>query len=124
MILNISSAAADAMAEGRAGHYGVTKVALEAMTRGFAAELREAGIAVLALKPRGVVDTPGARFARGGVVPDGVPGPEDFAEASVILVTARPDTLTGEALFEHEVIERYGRGGTVGAGAARSSPTI
>ena len=113
VIVNISSVAANAMAEGRSGHYGVTKVALEAMTRGFAAELRDAGIAVNALKPRGGVDTPGYRFARGGVIGEGIPGPEDFAEASVILGTATAQTLTGEALFEHQVLERWGRGGTI-----------
>ena len=104
VIINVSSIAANAMTEGRSGHYGVTKVAVEAMTRGFA---------VLALKPRGGVDTPGYRFARGGVIAEGIPGPEDFAEAAVILATATPTTLTGDALFDDDVIARWGRGGTI-----------
>lgn len=114
VILNVSSVAANNMEEGRSGHYGVTKVAVEAMTRGFATELKDAGIAVNAIKPVGGVDTPGYRFARGGVLTAPVPGPEDFAEATVILATATAQTLTGEAWFDHDVLERWGRGKTVG----------
>ena len=110
-VINISSAAANM--KGRSGHYGVTKIALEWMTAAFAEELREAGIACNALKPRGVIDTPGARFGRGGNVPQNADPREDFVEASVILATATPATLTGEALFEHEVLARFGRGATL-----------
>ncbi len=110
-IINISSAAANR--SGQAGHYGVTKVALEAMTAAFASELKEAGIAVNALKPRGGIATPGFLFARGGVKPPGTEGPEDFTEASVIMATATARRLTGEALFDHEVLERFGRGASL-----------
>lgn len=113
-IINVSSAGANAAMGDRAGHYGIGKVALEAMTRGFATELREAKIAVNALKPRGGVDTPGYRFARGGDAA-GAPGPEDFAEACVILATAPASAVSGQALFDYEVLERWGRGGTVPA---------
>ncbi len=110
-VINISSAAANM--KGRSGHYGVTKIALEWMTAAFAEELREAGIAFNALKPRGVIDTPGARFGRGGNVPQNADPKEDFVEASVILATATPATLSGEALFEHEVLAHFGRGATL-----------
>ncbi|HLZ72200.1 MAG TPA: SDR family NAD(P)-dependent oxidoreductase [Dehalococcoidia bacterium] len=110
-VINISSAAANR--EGLSGHYGVTKIALEWMTKAFANELADAGIAVNALKPRGVIDTPGARFGRGGNEPQNADPKEDFVEASVILATATPATLTGEALFEHEVLARFGRGASL-----------
>ena len=111
-IINISSAAANQGEQ--AGHYGVMKITLEAMTAAFAFELREAGIACNALKPRGRVDTPGMRFARGGV-PEGTVTGEDFVEASIILATATAQTLTGAALFDDETIARWGRGATISA---------
>jgi len=116
VIINISSVAADGVASGRGGHYGVTKVTVEAMTRAFASELAPSGIAVVALKPRGAVDTPGLRFAwtaGGAQLPADIPGPEDYVEAAAILCTATPSTLTGVALADHEVIARYGRGGVI-----------
>jgi NAD(P)-dependent dehydrogenase (short-subunit alcohol dehydrogenase family) len=112
-IINISSAGANRAAEGQAGHYGVTKVALEAMTKAFSYELRDDGIAVNVLKPRGGIATPGFLFARGGVNPGGTVEPDDFNEAAVIMATATVQTLTGEALFEHEVLERWGRGASL-----------
>ncbi|HEY7296135.1 MAG TPA: SDR family NAD(P)-dependent oxidoreductase [Dehalococcoidia bacterium] len=112
-VINISSAAANR--EGLSGHYGVTKIALEWMTKAFAEELRDAGIACNALKPRGVIDTPGARFGRGGNAPQNADPKEDFVEASVILATATPAILTGDALFEHEVLARFGRGASLAA---------
>ncbi len=110
-IINISSGAANHPE--RSGHYGVTKVAIEGMTQAFALELKDDGIAVNALKPRGGIATPGFLFARGGVAPDNTPGPEEFNEASVIMATATPETLTGQALFDYEVIEKYGKGATL-----------
>ncbi len=112
-IVNISSAAANR--EGLSGHYGVTKIALEWLTKAFASELKETGIAVNALKPRGVIDTPGARFGRGGNAPQNADPKEDFVEAAVIMATATPTTLTGEALFEHDVLSRFGRGASLAA---------
>ena len=60
--------------------------------------------------------TPGFLFARGGVAPEGTPGPEEFNEASVIMATADVNTLTGAILFDYEVIERWGRGTSITAG--------
>ncbi|MHB8576069.1 MAG: SDR family NAD(P)-dependent oxidoreductase [Dehalococcoidia bacterium] len=110
-IINISSIAATSRP--RSGHYGVTKIALEAMTEMFAFELKDAGIAVNALKPRGGVITPGFLFARGGVAPEGSVTSEDFTEASVIMATATAATLTGSTMFDYEVLERWGRGNTI-----------
>ena len=58
-VINISSVAA------RGGsHYGATKRAVEAMTIGLARELKDAGIAVNAMKPVGGIETPGLLFGR------------------------------------------------------------
>jgi citronellol/citronellal dehydrogenase len=120
-IINISSVGANRAMEGQAGHYGVMKVTLEMMTKGFATELKDDGIAVNALKPRGGIATPGFLFARGGVKPPGTQGPEEFTEASVIVATATTETLTGQALFDWEVIEKFGTGASL-AQTADSGP--
>ncbi len=111
-IINISSVAADMISLGHGGHYGVTKLALEAMTRAFSDELAGSGIAVNALKPKGSIYTPGMRFsrmARGDEIPVELPSPADFVEAAIILATATPATITGEAINDEEVIKRFGR---------------
>ncbi len=115
-IINVSSVAADHVAEGRAGHYGVTKFALEAMTKAFAAELAEWGIAVNALKPKGSVDTPGLRFARkarGASIPADLPTPEAFVEACAILSTATGATFTGQVINDEDTIARFGHGASI-----------
>ena len=115
-IINVSSVGADHARAARPGHYGLMKLMLEAMTAVFATELEEDGIAVNALKPQGAVDTPGLRFARvarGSAIPDDLPGPEDFVEASVILATATPQTFTGQAINDIDTLARFGRGGVV-----------
>lgn len=115
-IINVSSVAADMVSEGRAGHYGVTKFALESMTRAFATELAEWGIAVNALKPKGAVDTPGLRFARtarGATIPDDLPTADDFVEACAILSTATAATFTGQVINDEDTIARFGRGASI-----------
>jgi citronellol/citronellal dehydrogenase len=117
-IINVSSVGADRAREGEIGHYGLLKVALELITTGLAAEGKPFGIAVNALKPKGAVDTPGLRFAwtaRGATIPETMPGPEDFAEAAVILATATPQTFTGHDINDEDTITVWGRGGVVGA---------
>ena len=126
VIVNISSGAADAARDGRAGHYGVLKVALELMSVGLAAEGRPFGIAVNALKPKGAVDTPGLRFAwtaRGATIPATMPGPEDFAEAAVILATAAPETFSGHDITDEDAIAVWGRGGVIGP-VERQEPSV
>lgn len=104
-IINISSVAA------RGGsHYGATKRALEAFTIGLAAEQAANGIAVNALKPVGAIETPGLRYRGAGTAPvparDGLPGPESYVEAAVLLALQTPDTCTGQVLNDAEVIEK------------------
>ncbi len=115
VIVNISSAAADMVGDG-SGHYGVSKVAVESLTKAFAVELKESGIAVLALKPKGAVETPGMRFAwaaRGAEMPSDLPTRDDYVEAAAILCTATPSAVTGEAFTDEEVIQRFGRGSSL-----------
>src|SRR5205814_1730483 len=59
-IITISSIAAS-----RGGsHYGATKRAIESMTIGLAAELKEKGITVNCLRPVGGIETPGILYPR------------------------------------------------------------
>ncbi|MFQ5380133.1 MAG: SDR family NAD(P)-dependent oxidoreductase [Dehalococcoidia bacterium] len=112
VIVNISSAAADTVGSG-SGHYGVSKVAVESLTRAFAVEVAPSGIAVLALKPKSAVETPGMRFAwaaRGAEMPSDLPPKDDYVEAATILCTATPSVVTGEAFTDEQVIARFGRG--------------
>lgn len=112
-IVNISSVAADMARLGRGGHYGLTKLTLEAMTHALALELAESGIAVNALKPKGSILTPGMRFSRlvrGDAVPENLPAPADFVEAAIILATATPAVFTGQSINDEDVIARFGRG--------------
>ncbi len=105
------------VSQGSGGHYGVTKLALEAMTRAFADELAGFGIAVNALKPKGSIYTPGMRFSRlgrGDEIPPDLPSPADFVEAAIILATATPTTFTGAAINDEDAINRFGRGVSLG----------
>lgn len=104
-IINISSVAA------RGGsHYGATKRALEAMTIGLAAELREQGIAVNALKPVGAIETPGLRYRGAGTAPTppraGLPSPDSYVEAAILLAMQTPTSCTGEVLDDAQVVEK------------------
>jgi citronellol/citronellal dehydrogenase len=126
-IINISSIGA------RGGsHYGATKRAVEAMTIGLSRELKDQGIAVNALKPVGGIETPGLLFGRpqgaGASAPapgqdpmarpapqayqpgsrPGLPKPDSYVEAAVLLAMQTPETFTGEVLDDAQVIERLG----------------
>jgi len=94
-IINISSVAAQM----RGSPYGATKRAVEAFTEGLAEEQRKNGIAVNALKPVGAIDTPGMRFVGRGLSPRekmaGLPGPESYVEAAILLALQTPTTCTG-----------------------------
>lgn len=104
-IINISSVAA------RGGsHYGATKRALEAMTIGLAAELRESGVAVNALKPVGAIETPGLRYRGAGTAPmpvrAGLPTPDSYVEAAILLAMQTPETCSGEVFDDAEAVAR------------------
>jgi NAD(P)-dependent dehydrogenase (short-subunit alcohol dehydrogenase family) len=103
-IINISSGASSGGTP-----YGGTKRALEAMTEGFAAELKQQGIVVNALKPASVIETPGYLFAQvprdelGSDAPE-LPPPDSYVEAAVLLATQTTDTFTGRVHNDAEVI--------------------
>jgi len=126
-IINISSVAA------RGGsHYGATKRAIEAMTIGLARELKDQGIAVNAMKPVGGIETPGLLFGRpqgaGASAPapgqsatarpapqayapgsrPGLPKPDSYVEAAVLLAVQTPDTFTGQVYNDAQLIEILG----------------
>jgi NAD(P)-dependent dehydrogenase (short-subunit alcohol dehydrogenase family) len=100
-IITISSGAA---ASG--SHYGATKRAVEGLTLGLAGELREAGIAVNALKPVGSIRTPGAMFRRTPEQQAAYQGmsQESYVEAAVLLALQTPEICTGEVLSDAEAI--------------------
>lgn len=107
-IINISSVAARA---GGGSHYGATKRAIESMTIGLANEVKDKGIAVNCLKPVGGIETPGLLFGRapgqvGGARPGspGLPAPDSYVEAAVLLALQTPETFTGEVHNDAEVI--------------------
>jgi citronellol/citronellal dehydrogenase len=104
-IINISSGATQGGTP-----YGGTKRALEAMSEGLAAELRDKGIAVNALKPVGAIETPGFLFAQvprseGGGGP-ALPPADSYVEASVLLACQTPETWTGHVNNDAEIIAR------------------
>jgi citronellol/citronellal dehydrogenase len=124
-IINISSVAA------RGGsHYGATKRAVEAMTIGLARELKDQGIAVNAMKPVGGIETPGLLFGRpqgaGAMAPapgqdpiarpapqayapgsrPGLPSPDSYVEAAILLAMQTPESFTGQVHNDAQLIER------------------
>ena len=103
-IINISSGASDGGTP-----YGGSKRALEAMTEGFAAELKPQGIVVNALKPVSIIETPGYLFAQvprdelGGDAPE-LPPSDSYVEAAILLAIQTPDTFTGQVHNDAEII--------------------
>lgn len=116
-ILNISSGAARhpegppyRPGVGRGTVYGMCKAALERFTTGLAGELADAGVAVNALSPAGVVATPGVVHHR--LIP---PGSEDLAEPVEVIVeaahalcTGDPSSLTGRIAYSAPLLEELG----------------
>ena len=107
-IINISSVGAQG-----GSHYGATKRAVEAISIGLAAEQRDNGIAVNALKPVRGIETPGLLFGRapgqvGGPRPPGeeIPPPDSYVEAAILLAMQTPETFTGQVVNDAEVIAR------------------
>jgi len=97
-IINISSIAAIRASKGR-GAYGVSKAAVERLTFGLAAEVKEFNIAVNALSPVGLTDTEAARKLFPRENPDSWVKPEDLAEAAVWLAKQDASTFTGKAVM-------------------------
>jgi len=101
-IINISSAAT---AGGTP--YGSSKRALEAMTEGFAAELKIQGVVVNALKPVNIIETPGYLFAqvpRDGTNAPDLPPSNSYVEAATLLAIQTTDSFTGRVHNDAEVI--------------------
>lgn len=112
-IINISSIAAVRAGKGRIA-YGVSKAGVERMTFGLADEVKEYNIAVNALSPIGLTDTPSARETFPGEKIERWVQPEDLAEAAVWLARQTASTFTGKAVMVpahgQRTIFIYGRG--------------
>jgi NAD(P)-dependent dehydrogenase (short-subunit alcohol dehydrogenase family) len=101
-IINVSSRAALG-----GSHYGASKRAIEAMTIGLAAELRDLGIAVNCLRPVSWIPTAGSLFAGGTGgrrVEDGTP-PDSYIEAAVLLAMQTPDSCTGGVYSDAQALK-------------------
>jgi NAD(P)-dependent dehydrogenase (short-subunit alcohol dehydrogenase family) len=117
-IVNISSLAGFIPGEGpyekpgrpTAFAYGGNKAALHHLTQAIACEMAPHGIAVNVLSPSEPVITPGNLVAAAGET--NWASPDDFAEASLRLALATPDTTTGQLLWSDDVLhpERGRRG--------------
>ena len=100
-IVNISSAAAHMALPGIVA-YSASKAALDALTRGLAAELAAAGIAVNALQVDRAVSTEGAIAVSPGEDITAWETPEAIALAALWL-TCRPLSYTGQIVTSSEV---------------------
>jgi citronellol/citronellal dehydrogenase len=102
-------------AKGTTTVYGMCKAAMERMTSGLAAEGYNDGVSVTALRPGGLVPTPGIVFH--GVIkaddPNAEP-PEYMAKAALILATSAPAELTGDVYESTALVEAYASRLTVG----------
>lgn len=114
-ILNISSAEAEESTfppsrfaqKGLTTGYGITKSALERMTSGLAAEFYKDGILISALKPSGLVPTPGIVFH--GMLTEDDPRGEDpaiMATAAVRLCSAIHPEFTGSVHRSTDIARR------------------
>ena len=90
--------------------YGGNKAALHHLTQAVAFEMAPHGIAVNVLSPSEPVITPGNLVAAAGETDWA--SPEDFAEATLRVALATPETMTGQLLWSEDVLhpERGQRG--------------
>jgi len=106
-IITISSVAA----ERANSHYGATKLAVEAMTRSLANELKDQNIAVNALKPVTAIDTPGRLFGRAEGrrtgTGDELPTESSYVEAAILLALQTPGSFTGQVANDAQLIQRF-----------------
>jgi len=109
-IVNISSLAGFIPGEGpyeRAGApgpiaYGGNKAAIHHLTQSVAIEMQPLGVAVNVLSPSEPVITPGNLVAAAGET--NFASPEDFAEATIRVALADPNTTTGQLLWSEDVL--------------------
>lgn len=95
-IINITSIAAIRAPKGRIA-YSASKAALDRLTYGLAQEVKEYNIAVNALCPIAMIDTPGVRDRYPDKNFDEMGKPEDVAEAAAWLAGQDAGTFTGRA---------------------------
>ncbi len=122
-ILNISSATADmppaapwdfedrALQYARDGHptlYGASKSALDRLTKGWALELADSGIAVNALAPVGAVASEGALAVGGWDERDHIEPVEAMAEAALLLCSETEPRLSGEVARSLPLLAAHG----------------
>jgi 3-oxoacyl-[acyl-carrier protein] reductase len=88
-VINISG-----RSKSRGSPLEATKLALEAMTIGFAGQLRPRGVAVNSLRPVGFIDTPGM-LVNPEVHPRELRPPHSFLEALIRVAMQRADTYSG-----------------------------
>ncbi|MFB9073391.1 SDR family NAD(P)-dependent oxidoreductase [Citricoccus parietis] len=106
-------------AKGTTSAYGMCKAALERITSGLAAEGYNHGVAVTALRPGGLVPTPGIVFH--GVISADDPNaesPEVMAGAALLLAGPEALQLTGEVYESTSLVQANGRQLTEGANLA------
>jgi NAD(P)-dependent dehydrogenase (short-subunit alcohol dehydrogenase family) len=109
-IVNISSLAGFVPGEGPYEHpgapgpiaYGGNKAAIHHLTQCVAIEVQSLGVAVNALSPSEPVITPGNLVAAVGET--NWSSPEDFAEATIRVALADPETTTGQLLWSDDVL--------------------
>lgn len=122
-ILNISSATADmppaapwdfadrGLQFARDGHpslYGASKAALDRLTKGWALELADSGIAVNALAPVGAVASEGALAVGGWDERDHLEPVEAMAEAALLLCSESAPPLSGEVVRSLPLLKAHG----------------
>lgn len=122
-ILNISSATADmppaapwdfadrGLQYARDGHptlYGASKAALDRLTKGWALELADSGIAVNALAPVGAVASEGALAVGGWDERDHLEPVEAMAEAALLLCSESAPPLSGEVVRSLPLLKAHG----------------
>lgn len=106
-ILNISSAASRGPGPGRVS-YGVSKAAMELLTVGLAAEVKQYNIAVNAIALELPIASEGFIYVSPGVDFSNWEKPEVMGEAAVHVLARNPETYTGKVVTVAELRKEYG----------------